>query len=174
MSGTTSTVLRATVLRATALLALAALGTGCQASPDNTAAPAGTPTATTAGSPTGTASPAASASSLAVTAANTAQVCTAVDQVIIAGSRKIAADSAAATKRDLSPEQLNDQLKRNLAGMADDVREQAARAQDPEIRALIVDTANRIDAGTRAGSPATWLGATFTGIPARLTRECRG
>ncbi|PWU54797.1 hypothetical protein DLE60_29315, partial [Micromonospora globispora] len=108
-----------------------------------------------------------------VTAANTAAVCAAVDKLIIAGSREIAADSTEATRRKLTPEQINGQLKGNLADLADDVRAQAARAQDPEIKALIADTATRIDAGARSDNPVKWLSSTFVDIPPRLTRECR-
>lgn len=158
-------------IRAAALVALAALGAGCQTTQDETAVPAETP----APGPSATAPPtaAASTSPTAVTAANTAAVCKAVDQVIITGSRKIAADSDAATERELTAEQLNDQLKRSIAGMADDVREQAARAQDPEIKGLLTGTAEKIDAGARASSPTTWLHSTFTTIPATLSQECR-
>ncbi|MCX4387011.1 hypothetical protein OG777_08725 [Micromonospora peucetia] len=65
------------------------------------------------------------------------------------------------------------QLRRNLAELADDVRAQARRAADPQIRTLIEETADRIDAGSRASRPAAWLDSTFTGLPPTLTRDCR-
>ncbi|MCW3814478.1 hypothetical protein ONA91_08410 [Micromonospora sp. DR5-3] len=164
MSGTAA-------IRAAALVIMTALATACQPSAEeDTGAPAGnwvgTPTAT-APAPTVTASPSP------VTAANTAAVCAEVDKLIIAKSRQIATDSAAATRRDLTPEQLNDQVKASLADLATDVRRQAARAQDPEIKALVTDAARRIDAGARSSAPVKWLSSSFVAIPQRLARECR-
>ncbi|MEV4462702.1 hypothetical protein AB0J51_03670 [Micromonospora echinofusca] len=156
--------------RAAATVALAVLAMGCQDSAREDAARGGA----TPPSPTATASAAApSPSPVATTAANTAEVCREVDRVIVAGSRRIATDSAASVSRDLTGQQVADQLRRNLAELADDVRAQARRAADPQIRALIEDTAERIDAGSRASRPAAWMDATFTGIPPKLTRECR-
>lgn len=159
-----------TAIRAAALVTLTALGAGCQATDEDSAAPPGT---TAAPSPSAEAVPTPSASPSPVTAANTAAVCAAVDKLIIAGSREITADSAAATRQKLTPEQVNAELKENLTDLADDVRGQAARAQDPEIKALVTDTAKRIDAGARSSDPVKWLSSTFVDIPQRLTRECR-
>ncbi|MCM0675750.1 hypothetical protein NCC78_13775 [Micromonospora phytophila] len=156
--------------RAAATVALAVLAMGCQdAGQDEAAAPAAAPSP----SPTAPASPTPSPTPLATTAANTADVCRQVDQAILAGSRKITTDSAASVTRDLTGEQVADQLRRNLADLADDVRAQARRAEDPQIRALIQQTADRIDAGSRASRPAAWMSSTFTGIPAQLARDCR-
>ncbi|MGW4502568.1 hypothetical protein ACWENR_28670 [Micromonospora sp. NPDC004336] len=154
--------------RAAAAVALGVLAVGCQdTSPEQ--ADAGAP----APGPTAPASAAPSPSPVATTAANTAEVCREVDRVIVAGSRRIATDSAASVDRDLTGEQVADQLRRNLADLADDVRAQARRAADPQIRALIEETADRIDAGSRASRPAAWMNSTFTAIPPRLTRDCR-
>ncbi|MEU2611846.1 hypothetical protein ABZ570_09725 [Micromonospora sp. NPDC007271] len=162
MSGTT--------IRAAALVTMTTLAAGCQSSGADRGAPTGNRTATASASaapaPTATGSPSP------VTAANTAEVCAEVDKLIIAKSKKIAADSAAATRRDLTPEQINDQVKATLAELAGGVRRQAARAQDPEIKALVTDAARRIDAGARSSAPVKWLGSTFVAIPQRLTREC--
>jgi hypothetical protein len=156
--------------RAAAAVAFGVLAVGCQDAPREEA---GTPTGASSPSPTVPASAVASPSPVATTAANTAEVCREVDRVILAGSQKIATDSAASVSRDLTGEQVADQLRRNLAELADDVRAQARRAADPQIRALIDDTADRIDAGSRAARPAAWMSSTFTGIPPRLTRDCR-
>ncbi|MGB2568959.1 hypothetical protein ACPFP2_10965 [Micromonospora citrea] len=169
MSRTARTVL--------ALLTLGALTAGCQ-SGDGAADPAGAPTdtATTgAAAPTDAAptdAPPASASPTGPSAANTVAVCREVDRLIIEGSRKITADSAAATRRELTPEQLNGQLKGSLARLADDVRAQAAKAEDPRIRTLVGDAAKQIDAGAGAASPATWMSRSFVGIPEKLSRDC--
>lgn len=159
-----------TAIRAAALVTLTALGAGCQTTDEHAAAPSGTTTAGPGAS--AEAVPTASASPSPLTAANTATVCAAVDKLIIAGSQEIAADSAAATRQKLTPEQLNAQLKENLGDLADDVRGQAARAKDPEIKALIADTAKRIDGGADSSDPVKWLSSTFVDIPKRLTREC--
>jgi hypothetical protein len=164
-----------TAIRAAALVTMTALAAGCQSTEpagDDTAAPAGSTAAAPASSapaaqPTGTASPSP------VTAANTAAVCAAVDELIIARSKEIADDSAAATRRQLTPEQVNGQVQGNLAQLADDVRGQAARAQDPEIKALLVAAAKKIDAGAASASPVKWLGSSFVEIPQQLSRECR-
>ncbi|WP_327030348.1 hypothetical protein OG989_10055 [Micromonospora sp. NBC_01740] len=155
--------------RAAATVALGVLAVGCQ----DTAREETARTGAAPPSPTAPASAAPSPSPVATTAANTVEVCREVDQLILAGSRRIATDSAASVPRDLTGEQVADQLRRNLAGLADDVRVQARRAADPEIRALIQDTADRIDAGSRASRPAAWMDSTFTAIPPKLTRECR-
>ncbi|SCL18073.1 hypothetical protein GA0070624_1443 [Micromonospora rhizosphaerae] len=163
MSGTT-------VIRVAALGALTLLGAGCQPTDEENSSPAGTfaaPSASAEAVPTPSASPSP------VTAANTAAVCAAVDKLIIAGSQEIVQDSAAATRRQLTPEQVNAQLKGNLADLADEVRGQAARAQDPQIKALIGETADRIDTGAESSSPVKWLNSTFVGIPQRLAKECR-
>ncbi|MFG1953078.1 hypothetical protein [Micromonospora sp. NPDC048830] len=161
----------ATAFRAAVLVALATVTAGCQSAEDGAGAPAAAPTRTATTVPT--AGPTPSGSPTAVTAANTAQVCQAVDKLILAGSKKIAADSAAATRDETTPEELNARLKRTLAGLADDVREQAARAEDPRIETLLADTARRLDGGARATSPAKWMGETFVDIPPRLARDCR-
>ncbi|MGK5518761.1 hypothetical protein ACSNN9_05330 [Micromonospora sp. URMC 107] len=155
--------------RAAATVALGVLAVGCQDTAREEAARTGAPPP----SPTASASATPSPSPVATTAANTAEVCREVDRVILAGSRRIATDSAASVTRDLTGEQVADQLRRNLAELADDVRAQARQAADPEIRALIEETADRIDAGSRASRPAAWMDSTFTGIPPKLTRECR-
>ncbi|MGC4786262.1 hypothetical protein ACLQ22_00230 [Micromonospora sp. DT178] len=155
--------------RAAATVALGVLAVGCQDSAREEAARTGAAPP----SPTASASAAPSPSPVATTAANTAEVCREVDRLIVAGSRRIATDSAASVTRDLTGEQVADQLRRNLAELADDVRGQARRAADPDIRALIQETADRIDAGSRAVRPAAWMDSTFTGIPPKLTRECR-
>ena len=164
MSGTTA-------IRAAALVTMTALAAGCQSTGEDEAAPAGSsaaaPSAATEAAPTATASPSP------VTAANTVAVCAAVDKLIIAKSKEIAEDSAAATQKELTPEQINDQVKGDLADLADDVRGQAARAQDREIKALITETAQRIDAGSRSSAPVKWLSSTFVEIPQRLAGECR-
>ncbi|NES26446.1 hypothetical protein GCE86_28505 [Micromonospora terminaliae] len=165
MSGTTA-------IRAAALVAMTALAAACQPTVEDRAAPAGEPTAATTPSVTAAATPSATASPSRVTAANTAAVCAEVDKLIIAKSQEIAADSAAATRRQLTPEQINEQVKTDLADLADGVRGQAARAEDPEIKALVADAAQRIDAGARSSTPVKWLGSTFVEIPQRLTREC--
>ncbi|MGY3514898.1 hypothetical protein ACVMYR_01125 [Micromonospora sp. PTRAS2] len=170
-----------TALRAAALVAVLALAAGCQESDDTTddpaAAPAtAAPTASTA--PTDSVEPFAatstpSASTPAVTAANTAEVCGEVDRLILAGSKKLAADSAAVTRdKETTPDELNDRLKRTIAGLAGDVRRQAARAEDPEIEKLITDVAKQLDGGAKAASPAKWLGETFVDIPPKLARDC--
>ncbi len=164
-----------TTLRAAALVALLALAAGCQ-SDDTADDPAAGPA--TADAPTGSVEPFAatstpSASTPAVTAANTVEVCGEVDRLILAGSKKLAADSAAATKdKETTPDELNDRLKRTIAGLAGDVRRQAARAEDPEIEKLIGDVAKQLDGGAKAASPAKWLGETFVDIPPKLAREC--
>lgn len=165
MSGTTA-------IRTAALLTLTALAGGCQATGEETAAPPGGTATTPSASAVATGTPGATAVPSPVTAANTATVCAEVDKLIIAGSRKIADDSAAATRRKLTPEQVNGQLKGNLSALADDVRGQAARARDPEIKALLTDTADRIDAGARSATPVKWLSSTFVDLPRRLTAEC--
>ncbi|MEU1885395.1 hypothetical protein ABZ491_07925 [Micromonospora rifamycinica] len=114
----------------------------------------------------------ATASPTTGSALNTAQVCRAVDQLIIDGSRQIVADSTAATREELTPEQLNGKLKGRLSRLADDVRGQARRAQDARIKKLIDDTAAKIDDGAAAKSPASWMGKEFVDIPPRLTRDC--
>ncbi|WP_432956398.1 hypothetical protein [Micromonospora haikouensis] len=168
-----------TALRAAALVAVLAFAAGCQS--DDTAdgpaaAPAPTVDASTA--PTDSVEPFAatstpSASTPAVTAANTAEVCGEVDRLILAGSKKLAADSAEATRdKETTPDELNDRLKRTIAGLAGDVRKQAARAEDPEIEKLITDVAKQLDGGAKAASPAKWLGETFVDIPPKLARDC--
>jgi hypothetical protein len=154
--------------RAAALVALAALAAGC-GSEDSGDAPAAAPSAGVAstGAPDGSASPGA------VTAANTAEVCQAVDKLIVAGSKKIADESAAATRGEETSEELNSRLKATLGGLADDVRKQAGRAEDPGIEELLTDTAKQLDAGARSSTPVKWLGSTFVDIPPKLTRECR-
>ncbi|MFF5175935.1 hypothetical protein ACFY3U_25375 [Micromonospora sp. NPDC000089] len=173
-----------------ALAAVAAVTTGCQRSGDEppSSAPTGAtggptisagptagdpptsaagPTATPAGSAIPTASP-----SLLLHAANTAVVCQAVDTLIVDGSRRITRDSAEATRRQLTPEQLNGQLAGTLADLADDVRGQADRATDPRIRKLIAGVAGRLDAGAEADSPATWMQTGLVDLPRRLNRDC--
>lgn len=151
-------------IRAAALATMTALAAGCQQTVEETAAPITAPPVSAEPAPTASPSP--------QTAVNTAAVCAAVDKLIIAKSREIAADSAAATRRELTPEQINEQVRADLADLADDVRGQAARARDPEIRALVTDTARRIDAGARSSTPVKWLSSTFVKIPPRLTEEC--
>ncbi|MFC0004919.1 hypothetical protein [Micromonospora siamensis] len=164
-----------TTTAALALAAVAALTAGCQDGDDTAGTPQAAPTSTAASAttPAATAEPTPSASPSRVTAANTASVCKAVDDLILKGSREIAADSAAATRQDLTPEQVEAQLKENLADLADDVREQAARAQDPQIRALVTDAAKKIDAGAESSAPVKWLNSTFVAIPPRLAKDCR-
>ncbi|MEV0425450.1 hypothetical protein [Micromonospora sp. NPDC050495] len=159
-----------TALRAAALVTLTALAGACQAdgSPD-AAAPAGGPTA----APTTVEPAPTTATPSPPTAANTAEVCAEVDKLIIAKSREIAADAVAATRKQLTPEQINAQVKTDLADLADDVREQAARAADPEIRTLVGRTAQQLDAGARSATPVKWLSSTFVAIPPRLARDCR-
>lgn len=171
-----------TALRAAALVAVLALAAGCQSddtTDDPAAAPATTaPAADASTGPTGSVEPFAasstpSASTPAVTAANTAEVCGEVDRLILAGSKKLAADSAEATRdKETTPDELNDRLKRTIAGLAGDVRKQAARAEDPEIEKLITDVAKQLDGGAKAASPAKWLGETFVDIPPKLARDC--
>ncbi|MEV0153112.1 hypothetical protein AB0H57_05140 [Micromonospora sp. NPDC050686] len=159
---------------ALALAAVAALVAGCQGTAD-TPASAPTDATTSAAEATGTptAAPSPSASPRPVTAVNTATVCRKVDQLIIEGSRRITADSAAATRQELTPEQVEAQLRENLAALADDVRGQAGKAQDPEIRALLTDAAKRIDTGAGSTNPVKWMSSTFVAIPQRLMKECR-
>ncbi|MFG2105696.1 hypothetical protein [Micromonospora chersina] len=164
MSGTTA-------IRAAALVTMTALAAACQSTEEPTAEPTAAPSVTAV--PSATAAPAATAAPSPVTAANTAAVCAAVDKLIIVKSKEIAADSAAATRRQFTPEQINDQVKADLADLADDVRGQAARAEDPEIKALVGDAARQIEAGANSSTPVKWLGSTFVEIPQRLTRECR-
>ncbi|GAA2709918.1 hypothetical protein ACFY2R_03235 [Micromonospora olivasterospora] len=161
-----------TLRTAVVVVAVAAVAAGCQPAEDGAGEPAAAPTSTAAVAPT-VAEPTPSGSPTAVTAANTEQVCRAVDKLILAGSRRLAADSAAATRDEATPEELNARLKRTLAGLADDVRDQAGRAEDPRIEALIADIARRLDAGARSSSPAKWMGDTFVDIPPRLARDCR-
>ncbi|MFG2053854.1 hypothetical protein ACGFI9_07450 [Micromonospora sp. NPDC048930] len=159
-----------TAIRAAALVTMTALAGACQPAGEDTAAPG----AWQSPVPTVSAEPAPSTVAASpVTAANTAAVCAAVDKLIIAKSKEIAADSAAATTRQLTPEQLNAQVKADLADLADDVRGQAAKAEDPEIKALVTETAQKIDSGAKSASPVKWLSSTFVTIPQRLTRECR-
>ncbi|WP_431925707.1 hypothetical protein [Micromonospora wenchangensis] len=157
------------------LAVLAALATGCSDGETGTDAAPG-PSATAS---TGTPTPEAAASTVPEstapttgTAANTAQVCRAVDQLIIDGSRQITADSADATRKELTPEQLNGKLKGRLSRLADDVRAQARKARDDRIRKLVEETATKIDAGAATKSPASWMGTDFVDIPPRLTRDC--
>ncbi|MEU7982582.1 hypothetical protein AB0B63_29125 [Micromonospora sp. NPDC049081] len=162
---------------------LAVLASGCSDSGDDTDAAPVTPTSA-ADAPTGQATPdtvttttptagtPTAGTPTAGTAANTAQVCRAVDQLIIDGSRQITADSAAATREELTPEQLNGKLKGRLSGLADDLRAQARKARDARIRKLVDETARKIEAGAAAKSPASWMGTDFVEIPARLTRDC--
>ncbi|OKI47420.1 hypothetical protein [Micromonospora sp. CB01531] len=166
MSGTTA-------IRAAALVTMTALVAACQSAGRDTAAPGGNWSAAPTAAPTVSAAPTPTASPSPVTAANTAAVCAEVDKLIIGKSKQITADSAAATRRDLTAEQINDQVKANLADLADDVRRQAVRAQDPEIKALVTDAARRIDVGAKSSAPVTWLSASFVEIPQRLARECR-
>ncbi|WP_320068110.1 hypothetical protein [Micromonospora sp. RTGN7] len=162
-----------TLLRVTALVTLAAFAAGCQSAEDGAGEPAAAPpTTASAEQPTG-AAPEPSGSSGGVTAANTDQVCRAVDKLLLAGSKEIAAESAAATRAEETSEQLNARLKATLDDLADDVREQASRAEDREIEALLTDTAKQLDAGARSTSPVKWLGSTYVDIPPKLTRECR-
>ncbi|SCE78832.1 hypothetical protein [Micromonospora mirobrigensis] len=160
---------------ALALAAVAALTAGCQGDDDPAGTPQAAPTspAATATTPAATTEPTPSASPSPLTAANTASVCRAVDELILKGSREIAADSAAATRQELTPEQVEAQLRENLADLADDVRRQAARADDPQIRALVADAAKKIDAGAGSSAPVKWLNSTFVAIPPRLARDCR-
>ncbi|MGW5667594.1 hypothetical protein [Micromonospora sp. NPDC003776] len=159
-------------LRTAALVTLTALAGACQQpTEEDRAAPAGSPT--TAPTTSAEAAPATAAPS-PQTAANTAEVCAAVDRLIITKSREIADDSAAATRKQLTPEQINDQVKADLADLADDVRGQAAKAADPEIKALVTEAAQKIDSGARSATPVKWLSSTFVQIPQRLARECRG
>ncbi|WKU03909.1 hypothetical protein [Micromonospora sp. HUAS LYJ1] len=158
------------------LAVLAVLAAGCSDGGTDTDPAPGPPTSA-AGNPTGEATPdpvttAATATPTAGTAANTAQVCRAVDQLIIDGSRQIAADSVEATREELTPEQLNGKLKGRLLRLADDVRAQARKARDDRIRKLVEETATKIDAGAAAKSPASWMGTDFVDIPPRLTRDC--
>ncbi|MFC8615450.1 hypothetical protein ACFT9M_03370 [Micromonospora purpureochromogenes] len=158
---------------ALALVACAALAAGCQQAGDDAADPQDAPataSATAAASVASTPSP--SASPTGPSAANTAAVCRRADELIIEASRRIADDSAAATRRELTPEQLNGQLKGTLAGLADDLREQAGNAENPRIRDLVTDAAKQIDTGAAAASPATWMATGFVRIPERLTRDC--
>ncbi|MCI4063947.1 hypothetical protein MRQ36_15660 [Micromonospora sp. R77] len=170
MSGTT-------VIRAAALVAMTALAAGCQSTgTDEAAAPAGSstpaaPSADPEAAPAVTTSPVSSPSP--ATAANTVAVCSTVDKLIITKSKEIAAGSASATRRELTPEQINAEVKSDLADLADDVRGQAARATDPEIKALITATAKQIDAGADSATPVKWLSSTFVGIPQRLSEQCR-
>nr|QLJ99089.1 hypothetical protein HZU44_02550 [Micromonospora carbonacea] len=160
-----------TALRATALVALAALAAGCQ-SDDTADDPAAAPVTTASTAPPASTEPFAATSTPAVTAANTAAVCGEVDRLILAGSKKLAADSAEATRDKATADELNSRLKQTIAGLAGDVREQAARAEDPEIEKLIADVAKQLDGGAKAASPAKWMGDTFVDIPPRLAREC--
>ncbi|MEU4477208.1 hypothetical protein AB0F68_03935 [Micromonospora sp. NPDC023966] len=166
MSGTTA-------IRTAALVTMTALAAACQPTGEESAAPAGEPTAAPTVTAVPTPAPTATAAPSPVTAANTAAVCAEVDKLIIAKSKEIAADSAAATRRQLTPEQINDEVKADLADLADDVRRQATRAEDPEIKALVGDAARRIEAGAKSSTPVKWLSSTFVEIPQRLTRECR-
>ncbi|MEU7620298.1 hypothetical protein AB0B27_30000 [Micromonospora rifamycinica] len=156
------------------LAVLVALAAGC-AHDDTDAAPGPSAGATVAG--TGEATPDAVTATATATPTtgstlNTAQVCRAVDQLIIDGSRQIVADSTEATREELTPEQLNGKLKGRLSRLADDVREQARRAQDARIKKLVDETAAKIDDGAAAKSPASWMGSEFVDIPPRLTRDC--
>ncbi|WBB65265.1 hypothetical protein [Micromonospora sp. WMMD812] len=155
---------------AVAAVALAALLAGCQSPGAETDGLGGAPTPTAVAAP---ATAPSTASPSPVTAANTVAVCQAVDRLIIASSRRIATESAAATERELTGEQIADQLRRNLAELADHVRAQARRAEDPRIGILVRGVADRIDAGSRAARPTAWLSDTFTRIPADLMRDCR-
>ncbi|MFI9643256.1 hypothetical protein ACIG87_24930 [Micromonospora sp. NPDC051925] len=163
----------ATVLTLTVLTVLAA---GCSDGGNDTEA-APSPPASVTGAPAEEPTPdavttTATATPTAGSAANTAQVCRAVDQLIIDGSRQIVADSTDATRQELTPEQLNDKLKGRLNRLADDVREQARRARDARIKKLVNETAARIEDGAAAKSPASWMGSDFVDIPPRLTRDC--
>ncbi|WP_036373905.1 hypothetical protein [Micromonospora sp. ATCC 39149] len=161
-----------TALRATALVALAALAAGCQ-SDDTADDPAAAPVTTASTAPPASTEPFAATSTPAVTAAQHRPRCAGrVDRLILAGSKKLAADSAEATRDKATADELNSRLKQTIAGLAGDVREQAARAEDPEIEKLIADVAKQLDGGAKAASPAKWMGDTFVDIPPRLAREC--
>ncbi|WP_433389436.1 hypothetical protein [Micromonospora sp. KLBMP9576] len=152
--------------RAAAAVALGVLAVGCQEAAQEQAAR----TAATQPSPAPPAN--ATLAPVAATAANTVEVCRQADQVILAAGRKIATHPVA-VPRDRAGDQAADQLRRDLAELADDVRAQARRAADPQIRALIEETADRIAAGSRAPRPAAWVDSTFSTIPPELTRHCR-
>ncbi|MFR9775870.1 hypothetical protein ACL02O_07385 [Micromonospora sp. MS34] len=157
----------ATAIRAAALVTMTALAGACQSPGEDAAAPTAAPSVSAAEPAPTTVAPSPP------TAANTAAVCAAVDKLIIAKSKEIAADSAAATRKQLTPEQINAEVRTDLADLADDVRGQAAKAEDPEIKTLVTETAQKIDAGAKSASPVKWLSSTFVQIPQRLARECR-
>ncbi|WP_405114157.1 hypothetical protein OG559_08780 [Micromonospora sp. NBC_01405] len=162
-----------TALRAAALVTLAIFAAGCQSGGDAAEEPAAAPPTSAPAAPPTSAAALPSESPTAVTAANTDEVCRAVDKLIVAGSKRIAADSATATRDEETNDELNARLKRTLAGLADDVRKQAARAEDREIEALISDTAKQLDGGARSATPVKWLSTTFVDIPPKLARGCR-
>jgi hypothetical protein len=161
--------LAVTMLRATALVSLAAFAAGCQSDPDGAGEPAAVSPTTAPATPTDDAEP---SSSGAGTAANTDKVCRAVDKLLLAGSKKLAADSATATREEETGEQLEARLKGTLDDLADDVRAQAKRAEDGEIEALLTETAKQLDAGARSSDPVKWLSSTFVDIPPKVTRDC--
>ncbi|MFC3504003.1 hypothetical protein ACFOOK_23950 [Micromonospora krabiensis] len=158
--------------RAVGAVVLTALLAGCQSPGADTGTPDATATATAPATVPPAPSP-SSASPSPFTAANTVAVCQAVDRLIIATSKEIAADSAKATERELTAEQIAEELRADLAELADQVRAEAGRAEDPRIEALVADTADRIDAGSRAKRPTTWMADTYTRIPTTLMRDCR-
>ncbi|MFI7604959.1 hypothetical protein ACIBTV_07530 [Micromonospora sp. NPDC049366] len=158
--------------RAVGVVVLAALLAGCQSPGAGAGAPDDPATTTAPAGAAPTPSP-TSASPSPFTAANTVAVCQAVDRLIIATSKEIAADSAKATERELTSEQIAEELRADLAELADQVRAQAGRAEDPGIEALVAETADRIDAGSRAKRPSSWLADTYTQIPTTLMRDCR-
>jgi hypothetical protein len=161
-----------TAIRAAALVTVTALAAACQPAEEESAAPTRSPSTAPSVSAAAEVAP-TTATPSPPTAANTATVCAAVDKLIIDKSKEIAADSAAATRNQLTPEQINAEVKGDLADLADDVRAQAGKATDPEIKALVRDAAQKIDAGARSSTPVKWLSSSFVQIPQRLSRECR-
>ncbi|SBT51313.1 hypothetical protein [Micromonospora auratinigra] len=163
-----------TAIRAAALVTMTALLGACQSDGDDrAAAPGGSPSSAPTAAPSTEAAPPPTAAPSPVTAANTAEVCATVDKLIISKSREISADATEATRKQLTPEEVNAQVKTDLADLADDVRGQAAKAEDPEIKKLVGDTAKQIDAGAKSATPVKWLSSTFVTIPAKLSADCR-
>ncbi|MDG4785474.1 hypothetical protein O7626_05920 [Micromonospora sp. WMMD1102] len=143
------------------LAAVAVLGTACQPAKPSTEA-AGTPTA----------APSTAAPSPTAAAPNTREVCAAVTDIFVDGSVKIADDSVKAIEKQLSVAQQAKQLKTTLAGLADQLEAEAAKATDPEVKALVEEIVADIESGAKAKDPVKYLQSDFVKVGTKIDKEC--
>jgi len=146
----------ATARTALVLLAAAVLATGC-----------GTEESDAEGAAKPPPSPAVNA------AANTKQVCAAVTQAIIDGSKKITEDSTKAIEGKMTEAERNKQLQASFASMAAKIREQAPKTVDPTIKSLVEQTANELDAGAKAPDATKFTSEQFVNIATRIDEKCK-